>query len=94
VVLTQGEFLKGWELTMANFTLRLPDNLHQRLKQIAETRDFSVNKLFEEVATLIRAEQDVRTRHELRRKRGSREGLLEALEKLDRKTKKTKLTED
>ncbi len=78
---------------MANFTLRLPDDRYQRLKQIADKRDISVNKLFEEMATLILTEQDVKTRLELRRKRGSREGLLEALvglEKLDQKTKKTK----
>jgi predicted DNA-binding ribbon-helix-helix protein len=69
---------------MANFTLRLPDDRYQRLKQMAEMRNISVNKLFEEMATLMLAEQDVRTRLELRKKRGSREGLLAALAGLDK----------
>ncbi|MGL4608099.1 MAG: toxin-antitoxin system HicB family antitoxin [Trueperaceae bacterium] len=73
---------------MANFTLRLPDDRYQRLKHVAEARDISLNKLFEEMATLILAEQDVKTRLELRRQRGSREGLLGALDALDKLDKK------
>jgi predicted transcriptional regulator len=78
---------------MANFTVRLPDDRYQRLRQLAEMRNTSLNKLFEEMTTLMLAEQDVRTRLEVRRRRGSREGLLEAiagLERLETKAKKVK----
>ena len=68
---------------MANFTLRIPDDRYRRLKQLAEAKNTSLNKLFEEMTTLMLAEQDVRTRLAIRQQRGSNEGLLEALDKLD-----------
>ncbi len=68
---------------MANFTIRMPDDRYQRLKSLAEARNVSLNKLFEEMATLLLAEQDVRTRLAIRQGRGSPGGLLEALDALD-----------
>lgn len=67
---------------MAN-TIRIPDDRYQRLKQLAEARQTSLNRLFDEMATLLLTEQDVRTRLALRRGRGSAEGLLGALDALD-----------
>ena len=68
---------------MANFTVRMPDDRYRRLKQLAETRGTSLNRLFEEMATLMLAEQDVRTRLAIRQERGSKEGLLAALDALE-----------
>lgn len=68
---------------MANFTVRIPDDRYQRLKQLAEAKQTSLNRLFEEMATLMLAEQDVSTRLLLRKQRGSAEGLLEGLDKLE-----------
>lgn len=67
---------------MANFTVRIPEDRYRRLKQLAESRKTSLNSLFEEMATLMLAENDVRTRLELRKQRGSAKGLLAALDAL------------
>lgn len=68
---------------MTEFTIRIPDDRYQRLKQLAESRQTSLNRLFDEMATLLLTEQDVRTRLALRQGRGSAEGLLRALDGLD-----------
>lgn len=68
---------------MANFTIRIPDDRYQRLKQLAQEKQVSLNRLFEEMATLMLAEQDVRIRLQLRQQRGSSEGLLEGLDRLE-----------
>lgn len=43
---------------MATLTIRLPDDKHDRLKQYAQSRDISVNKLMEELSTIALAEFD------------------------------------
>ena len=43
----------------------------------------SLNRLFEEMATPLLTEQDVRTRLALRQQRGNLDGLLQALDALD-----------
>lgn len=48
--------------TMATVTLRLPDDKHARLKALARRRGTSVNRLMEEMATIILAESDAETR--------------------------------
>ena len=68
---------------MANFTIRIPEDRYYRLKKLAEARKTSLNSLFEEMATLMLAENDVQTRLELRQSRGSAQGLIEALDELD-----------
>ncbi len=55
---------------MAALTLRLPDEKHRRLKILAEQRGIGVNRLMEEMATLMPAEFDAETRFELRASRG------------------------
>lgn len=55
---------------MAALTLRLQDDKHERLKQLAKSRDMSVNKLMDEMATLMLAEFDLKTRFEIRAARG------------------------
>jgi hypothetical protein len=69
---------------MANFTVRIPEDRYRRLKQLAESRKTSLNSLFEEMTTIMLAENDVQTRLELRKGRGSAKGLLAALDALDK----------
>ncbi len=69
---------------MANFTIRIPEDRYYRLKKLAEARKTSLNSLFEEMATLMLAENDIQTRLELRQSRGSAKGLIEALDELDK----------
>ena len=68
---------------MTALTVRLPDDKYRRLKALAKTRGTSVNRLVDEMATLILAEFDAETRFQLRAERGNgREG--EGLALLDK----------
>lgn len=55
---------------MSALTLRLPDQKHQRLKELAKSKGMSVNHLLDEVTTLILAEFDLKTQFEIRAQRG------------------------
>jgi predicted DNA-binding ribbon-helix-helix protein len=67
---------------MGSLHLRIPDEKHQRLKELAKSRNISVNKLLEELTTMALTEYDLETRFRLRASRGSTEKALEVLEKL------------
>ncbi len=69
---------------MATMTIRIPDDKHDRLKQLAASRGMSLNKLFEEFSTQAIAESDAYTRFQIRAARGNAQRGLDALEKLDR----------
>lgn len=56
---------------MAALTVRLPDEKHQRLKALAKSRGTPLNRLIDEMATLMLAEFDADTRFRIRAKRGS-----------------------
>jgi predicted transcriptional regulator len=64
-------------------TIRLPDDKHTRLRQLAESRAMSMNKLFEELATMALTQFDVETRFRARAARGDVTVGLRLLEKLD-----------
>lgn len=68
---------------MATVTVRLPDDKHERLKQMAKQRGISLNKLFEELSTTAVTEFDVETRFRVRAGRGSVQRGLEILDALD-----------
>ena len=55
---------------MSALTLRLPDDKHERLRALANSRGTSVNRLLDEVTTLILAEFDAETRFRARAKNG------------------------
>ena len=55
---------------MSALTLRLPDDKHARLRALAQSRGTSVNRLLDEVTTLLLAEFDAETRFHLRAGRG------------------------
>jgi predicted transcriptional regulator len=69
---------------MATLTIRLPDDKHERLRQLAERRSISMNKLIEELSTVALAEFDAETRFRARAALGSREQGLRLLDELDR----------
>ncbi len=68
---------------MSTLTLRLPDDKHERLRQLAKRRNMSLNKLFEELSTVVLSECDAETRFRARAAAGSREEGLELLARLD-----------
>lgn len=68
---------------MGTLTVRIPDDKHLRLKQLAETRGISLNKLIEELSTVALAEFDTYNRFKLMAARGSVSRGLELLDKLD-----------
>jgi predicted transcriptional regulator len=68
---------------MATLTIRMPDDKHQRLKELAESQGISVNKLIEELSTVALAEFDTSTRFKLMAaQKDVAEGLI-ILDKLD-----------
>lgn len=69
---------------MATLTIRLPDDKHERLKELAKRRNISVNKLIEELSTIALAEFDAETRFRAMAARGSVQSGLSVLDKLDR----------
>ena len=56
---------------MAALTVRLPDEKHRRLKALAKSRGTPLNRLIDEMTTLMLAEFDAETRFRVRTKRGS-----------------------
>ena len=68
---------------MSTITLRIPDSKHERLKQYAKDQGLSLNKLFDEFATVALAQFDAKVRFELMASKGSKEEGLSLLDKLD-----------
>jgi len=69
---------------MSTLTIRLPDDKHARLRQLAKHRDISVNKLVEELATISIAEFDAESRFRALAARGSVRQGLAILDQLNR----------
>jgi len=55
---------------MTALTVRLPDDKYRRLKELAHQRGTSVNRLIDEMTTLMLAELDAETRFLIRAERG------------------------
>lgn len=70
---------------MATLTIRLSDEKHARLRQLADRRRISVNKLIDELSTVALAEFDAETRFRARAALGSPEEALRLLDELDRR---------
>ena len=67
---------------MGSLHLRIPDEKHQRLRELAKSRNISVNKLLSELTTMALTEYDIETRFKLRASRGSTEEALLILDRL------------
>ena len=70
---------------MATLTLRLSDEKHERLCQLADRRKISTNKLIEELLAVALTELDAETRFRERAARGSREEGLKLLDLAEEK---------
>ena len=55
---------------MSALTIRLPDDKYERLKALSKRRGTSVNRLIDEMATLLLAEFDAEARFQMRTKQG------------------------
>jgi hypothetical protein len=71
---------------MATLTIRLPDDKHSRLRELAQSRGISINKLMEELSTIALAEYDTYNRFKLMAAMGNPQEGLAILDKLDRLT--------
>jgi len=72
---------------MSTITLRIPDSKHDRLKQYAKEQGVSLNKLFDEFATVALAQFDAKTRFTLLAAKGDVIQGMELLDKLDENLK-------
>lgn len=55
---------------MSALTIRLPDDKYKRLKDLSRRRHTSVNRLIDEMTTIMLAEFDAETRFQLRAEQG------------------------
>lgn len=68
---------------MGTMTIRLPDDKHERLKQLASSRGISLNKLIEEFSIQAITEADAFNRFKVRAANGNTERALKTLQMLD-----------
>ena len=59
---------------MTALTVRLPDEKHKRLKALAKSRGTPINRMIDEMTTLMLVEFDAETRFRLRAARGAGKG--------------------
>jgi predicted transcriptional regulator len=69
---------------MATLTIRLSDEKRERLRQLAERRKISMNKLIDELSTIALADFDAETCFRARAALGSSKEGLALLDLLDR----------
>ena len=69
---------------MSTLTLRLPENLAMRLKNTAETRGVSVNKLITEISVQAIAAYDTENRFKAMAAKANNPAALAVLDRLDR----------
>ncbi len=69
---------------MSTLTLRIPDTKYKRLKKYAKSKDISLNKLFNELATIALTQYDAKIRFENLVAKGDKKRGLELLHKLDK----------
>jgi len=71
---------------MGTLTIRLPDEKHEKLRQLATRRRISINKLIEELSTIALSDFDAEIRFRARAALGSPQEGLRLLDRLDRET--------
>jgi len=69
---------------MSTLTLRIPDTKYERLKNYAKDKEISLNKLFDEFATITLTQYDAKVRFDLIASKGDKKRGLELLDKLDK----------
>jgi predicted transcriptional regulator len=69
---------------MTTLSIRLPDDMAAKLKDIAKVRDISVNKLMFELSAQVLAEEEAKQRFLAAQLRGNPKRALQLLDELDR----------
>jgi len=69
---------------MGIMTIRLPDDTHERLKLIADSRGISLNKMFEEFSAKAIAEADSYVHFQISAQKGNRKRGLDTLSRIDK----------
>jgi len=72
---------------MATIKINIPDSKHKRLKQCAKEQEVSLNKLFDEFATVALAQFDAKTRFTMMAAKADTKHGMELLDKLDENLK-------
>lgn len=67
---------------MGTVTVRLPDDTHKRIKELAASRKTSINKLYEEFTIMALTGFDAENRFKAMAGKGKKERGLELLKKL------------
>lgn len=67
---------------MGTITVRLPDDTHKRIKELAASRKTSINKLYEEFTVMALSAFDAENRFKAMAGKGSKKHGLELLEKI------------
>ncbi len=67
---------------MGTITVRLPDDTHKRIKELAASRKTSINKLYEEFTVMALTAFDAENRFKAIAGKGSKKNGLELLKKL------------
>jgi predicted DNA-binding ribbon-helix-helix protein len=70
-------------IQMSTMTIRLPDDKHLRLKQLAKAKHLSINKLVEELTTSVLSAHDAEVRFRSLALQGNPKKALALLDKLD-----------
>lgn len=68
---------------MTTISIRLPNDMAERLKNIAKVRDISLNKLMIELSTQVLAEEEAKQRFLAAQQRGNPKRALQLLDELD-----------
>ena len=69
---------------MSTVTVRIPDSKHERLKEYAKAQGVSLNKLFDEFATIALAQFDAKTRFTMNASKGDAKIGMRLIDKLDK----------
>jgi len=69
---------------MSTLTIRLPEDKHERLRELARQRGMSINRLMDELSTIALVQHDAEIRFRALAARGFPQAGLRILEKLDR----------
>ena len=83
-IVTPGDFIEDKDQAMSVITLRLPDDQHGRLKDMAKVQGISLNKLFEQLTARILTENDLELRYRRLAASGSPERGLELLDRIEK----------
>jgi len=68
---------------MTTLSIRLPDDMADKLKRIAKVRDISMNKLMFELSVQVLAEEESKQRFTAAQLRGNPKRALQLLDELD-----------